>query len=40
VEYGIATPSELEEVANGWRALGSTAGGVFIVVSGEIIARA
>ena len=40
VEYGIATPSELEEVAAGWRALGAVAGGVFIVVSGEIVARA
>ncbi|MGD1034086.1 MAG: methyltransferase domain-containing protein [Candidatus Dormibacteria bacterium] len=39
VEYGIATPSELAGVAAGWRAFGAAAGGVFIVVSGEIIAR-
>jgi ubiquinone/menaquinone biosynthesis C-methylase UbiE len=39
VAYGIATPAELEEVAAGWRAWGGSAGGVFIVVSGEILAR-
>jgi len=40
LEFGVATASELEEVAAGWRAFGAAAGGVFIAVSGEIIARA
>ena len=39
VEYGIASRAELEEVAAGWRAWGQAAGGVFVVVCGEIVAR-
>jgi ubiquinone/menaquinone biosynthesis C-methylase UbiE len=39
VEYGIATAAELEDVAAGWRAWGALADAVFIVVSGEILAR-
>jgi len=39
VEYGIASPAELEEVAAGWRAWGGAADGVFVVVCGEIVAR-
>ena len=39
VEYGIATPAELEEVAAGWRAWGALPDAVFIVVGGEILAR-
>jgi SAM-dependent methyltransferase len=39
VDYGIATPVELEEVAAGWRSLGEAPDGVFIIVCGEIIAR-
>jgi ubiquinone/menaquinone biosynthesis C-methylase UbiE len=40
VEYGIATPETLAAAAAGWRALGAAPDGVFIVVCGEIIARA
>jgi len=39
VEYGIATAAELEQVAAGWRSWGALPDAVFIVVSGEILAR-
>lgn len=39
VEYGIATPAELEQLAAGWRAWGQEQDGIFVVVCGEIIAR-
>ena len=39
VEYGIATATELEEVAAGWRTWGALPDAVFIVVGGEILAR-
>jgi SAM-dependent methyltransferase len=39
VEYGIATATELEEVAAAWRTWGALPDAVFIVVGGEILAR-
>jgi SAM-dependent methyltransferase len=39
VEYGIATATELEEVAAGWRTWGALPDALFIVVGGEILAR-
>jgi SAM-dependent methyltransferase len=40
VEYGAATPDELAEVAAGWRGWAAEGDGVFVVVHGEIVARA
>lgn len=39
VDYGIATTSELEDIADAWRAWGKQPGAVFVVLHGEIIAR-
>ncbi len=39
VAYGIAVPSELEAVADGWRAWATDPNAVFMVPHGEIIAR-
>jgi SAM-dependent methyltransferase len=39
VDYGIASPAELEAVAAGWREWGREPDGVFIVLHGEILAR-
>jgi SAM-dependent methyltransferase len=40
VEYGIATEDELAGIAEGWRAWTAQPDAVFIVVHGEIVARA
>jgi SAM-dependent methyltransferase len=40
VEYGAATPDELAEVAAGWRGWAAEPDGVFVVLHGEIVARA
>jgi SAM-dependent methyltransferase len=40
VEYGIANPAELADIADGWRAWSTHDDGVFVVVHGEILARA
>lgn len=37
VEYGLATPTELDEIAAGWRRWGAGTDRVFIVVHGEVI---
>jgi ubiquinone/menaquinone biosynthesis C-methylase UbiE len=37
--YGIATPSELAALAEGWRAWAREPDAVFVVLSGEILAR-
>ena len=39
VEYGIASPAELAEVAAGWRRWAAGSSSVFIVVHGELIGR-
>ena len=39
VDYGVASPAELDAVARGWREWGDLADQVFIVVHGEIVAR-
>ena len=39
VDYGVATAAELAEVAAGWRAWGEDPDAVFVVPSGEILAR-
>ncbi|MGH8907314.1 MAG: class I SAM-dependent methyltransferase [Egibacteraceae bacterium] len=40
VSYGIATAAELEAVADGWRSWAAQPVGVFIILHGEVIARA
>jgi SAM-dependent methyltransferase len=40
VEYGAATPDELAEVAAGWRHWATEPDGTFVVVHGELVARA
>jgi 2-polyprenyl-3-methyl-5-hydroxy-6-metoxy-1,4-benzoquinol methylase len=40
IGYGIGTPEELAEVARGWRSWAEHNDGVFVVLHGEIIARA
>lgn len=39
VEYGVATPAELEEIAAGWREWAADPAGWFTVLHGEVIAR-
>jgi 2-polyprenyl-3-methyl-5-hydroxy-6-metoxy-1,4-benzoquinol methylase len=39
VEYGYATTTELEEMAQAWREWGTRPGAVFVVMHGEIVAR-
>ena len=39
VEYGIATPDELADMAEGWRAWAEPDDAVFVIVHGEILAR-
>ena len=39
VEYGVATPEELEEVAGGFRAWAEKPDSTFVLLHGEIIAR-
>ncbi|HEV7863050.1 MAG TPA: methyltransferase domain-containing protein [Acidimicrobiia bacterium] len=39
VEYGVATPSELEDVAGGWRAWAERPDSTTVLLHGEIIAR-
>jgi len=40
VEYGVAGRAELEEVAGGWRAWATTPEATFVLVHGEVLARA
>jgi ubiquinone/menaquinone biosynthesis C-methylase UbiE len=40
VDYGIATEAELADVAGSWREWAAEPDGVFVVVHGEVIARA
>ena len=40
VEYGVATRAELEEVAGGWRAWAGRPDATFVLLHGEIVARA
>jgi hypothetical protein len=40
VEYGVATRAELEEVAGGFRAWAEKPDGTFVLLHGEVIARA
>jgi SAM-dependent methyltransferase len=40
VDYGIATAGELSEMAEGWRAWSVARDAVFVVVHGELLARA
>jgi SAM-dependent methyltransferase len=40
VEYGAATPDELAEIAAGWRGWAVEPDATFVVVHGEIVARA
>jgi len=40
VRYGISTPQELAEVAQGWRAWAQHDDGVFIIVHGELLISA
>jgi hypothetical protein len=40
VDYGIATEAELADVAGSWREWAAEPGGVFVVVHGEVVARA
>jgi SAM-dependent methyltransferase len=40
VDYGIATAGELSEMAEGWRAWSVAPDGLFVVVHGELLARA
>ncbi|HEY4408663.1 MAG TPA: methyltransferase domain-containing protein [Acidimicrobiia bacterium] len=40
VEYGIADRAELEEVAAGWRAWAASPEATFVLVHGEVLARA
>jgi SAM-dependent methyltransferase len=40
VDYGLATEGELADVAAAWRAWAAEPDGVFVVVHGEVIARA
>jgi hypothetical protein len=40
VEYGISTADELAHVAAGWREWAAQADATFVVVHGEIVARA
>ena len=39
VAYGVATPGELAEMAEGWKAWAAEPDGVFVVVHGELLAR-
>jgi SAM-dependent methyltransferase len=39
VDYGIATPADLADIAAGWRSWAEAPDGVFTVVHGEILAR-
>jgi trans-aconitate methyltransferase len=40
VDCGIATEAELADVAGSWREWAAEPGGVFVVVHGEVVARA
>ncbi len=40
LDYGIATEEELADIAAAWRAWAAEPDGVFVVVHGEVIARA
>jgi hypothetical protein len=40
VEYGVASVSELQDMADAWRDWGTRPGAVFVVMHGELIARA
>jgi len=40
VEYGVATRAELEEVAGGWRAWAGRPDATFVLLHGEVVARA
>jgi SAM-dependent methyltransferase len=40
LEYGVASRAELEEVAGGWRAWAGRPDGTFVLLHGEIVARA
>jgi ubiquinone/menaquinone biosynthesis C-methylase UbiE len=39
VRYGIATPSDLEEIAEAWRRWGATDDAVLVILHGEVICR-
>lgn len=39
VAYGLATTDDLHDIAEGWRAWGTTDDAVFVLVHGEILAR-
>jgi ubiquinone/menaquinone biosynthesis C-methylase UbiE len=39
VEYGLAAPAELREIARAWRAWAAHDDGFFVVLHGEVIAR-
>lgn len=39
VSYGVSTPQELADVAQGWRAWAQHDDGVFVVLHGELVAR-
>lgn len=39
VAYGIADRSELQDIAEGWRAWGGTDDAVFVILHGEVLAR-
>ncbi len=39
VDYGIATEPEMASLAEGWKAWSARAGGVFVVLHGEILSR-
>jgi hypothetical protein len=40
VDYDIATEAELADVARSWREWAAEPDGVFVVVHGEVVARA
>jgi len=39
IEYGLATPDELADLADGWRSWAEADDGVFVVVHVEVLAR-
>jgi len=39
VRYGVATPAELRDIADGWRRWSREPDGVFVVLHGELVAR-
>lgn len=39
VDYGVASPAELEEIAAAWRAWAATPDAVFVVLHGELVGR-